>query len=134
MARNRADDPAILPIDPGGPIKPPTIASDPVASAEWDRRVGEIDPAEAGILAAYCSTLSRAERLREEYLTLPGLWIESDSGVVKAHPVVGALNAADRLLGMHAARLGFTPTDRDKVKKKPATAAGKVKKLSRYIK
>lgn len=135
MARN-IEPPAIAgAIDPGeAPLKPETIEADPVASAEWDRRVGGIDAAEAGALAAYCSTFSRRERLQAEVDKLKDVYVETPTGGLKMHPVFGAINAVERLLGMHAARLGYTPVDRSRVtKRKPETAASKVKKLSKYV-
>lgn len=115
----------------GEPVKPDSIAADPVASAEWDRVSAGVDARESAVLAAYCATFSRVEKYRAEHDKLTNLWVETQGGVIKAHPAVGVLNAAERLLAQHAARLGMTPVDRGKVKAKDKPAAGK--KISKYL-
>lgn len=133
----------------GAPDKPETIASDEVASAEWDRLCSMLEdrrilsPADLGILLAYCSAFSTVVRCREILrpkkdpetgkVVDPYLLENEVSGVTKIHPAVGALSGAERSLVSFASELGITPTARGRVTTvedvdKPES------KLSRYIK
>lgn len=135
MARktDHSDDPGVIPMGVDGPPSPDSVADDPVALDVWGRLAPSIDPSEAGTLAAYCRAYSRAERLQAAIAELDDVMVTSDTGVSKVHPLFGALNGTDRVLGQLADKLGITPVTRDKVKKKPVTAAAKVKKISRYL-
>ncbi|WP_337177672.1 P27 family phage terminase small subunit [Paludisphaera sp.] len=125
-----------------GPLKPASVEADLVASAEWDRLVEArpFDPAEAGTLGAYCTTVALAERLRGEIRNLPELFVTNiETGAVKTHPAIGTLNAVERNLGMLASRLGITPVDRSRVAKSKTKASAAATtptptKLARYIK
>lgn len=105
----------------GAPAKPETIADDPVASREWDRVVdlltdrSVLSPADLGILVSYCSAYSRVVQVRAELLHQPLTVVNEESGVIKAHPLLGVLSGAERSLYTFASALGLTPTDRGRV-------------------
>lgn len=105
----------------GEPPKPRPIAIDEVASAEWDRCVSLLmdrailSPADAGILAAYCSAYSTWHRIRLRLDGLDPVVVNEKSGAIKAHPLFGVLSGAESSMARYAAALGMTPTDRGRV-------------------
>lgn len=110
---------------PGIPDKPAMVAGDPIASAEWDVVVADLDgrgilsKSDRGILAAYCNAYSRlhnAWKLCDVYETAT-----RDGAAVKGNPAVAMASQASKDLARAAAELGLTPTARVRVG--PAAAA-----------
>jgi len=105
---------------------PETIASDPIAASEWSRLVDMLEdrrtlsPADAGVLAAYCSAWSTLVRCREE-LAKGGLTTTNvKTGAIKAHALCGVLSGAERSLVSFASELGLSPTSRSRTSQVPA--------------
>ena len=102
---------------PGAPPKPETIASDPIASAEWDRMAGLLKPeasrsqADLGIPAGLLRCLLALVAARTE-LARDGLIVSTAVGAAKLNPAATAAAVAARELRTAAAELGATPTAR----------------------
>lgn len=106
----------------GAPPKPPTIADDPEASAEWDRVVDllaereVLSPADMGIMMDYCLAHSLVVQIRAELRGRPLTVTNEESGAMKAHPLLAALNVAMTKHASFAQTLGLTPTERGRIK------------------
>jgi P27 family predicted phage terminase small subunit len=102
----------------GAPVKPGFIAEDPCADAEWDRVVelmadrNTLGASDSGVLASYCSAFSTIAQCRRELAGVPLTVTNVVSGVVKPHPLLGALSGAERSLVSFASELGLSPTSR----------------------
>jgi P27 family predicted phage terminase small subunit len=134
----------------GEPPKPPTIADDPTASAEWDRVVElltdrrVLSPADMAILALYCSAWSTVVRCRKILapvfdpatgaLISDPFTCDTAQGGVKINPVVGALSGAERSLASFASELGLTPTARGRVDVFEDLASKPETKMGRFAK
>jgi P27 family predicted phage terminase small subunit len=92
------------------------IAADPVASAEWDAVVADLDArgvlarSDRGILAAYCNAYSRLAGLAGSASTLTAPAYGGKS--VKANPAMRLASQAARELAAFARELGLTPASR----------------------
>jgi phage terminase small subunit len=93
------------------PLKPGWIERDPTASAEWDRVVasGLATARDAETLAVHCYRCSIVVRLWAELDRLRNLFVEAEAGGLRPHPCLGGVNESERLLALHAARLGLPP-------------------------
>lgn len=121
--RGRKPKPVPEPLAPltGDPVKPPVVKRDKVASRLWDQYVpllsssGIVGPPDAMALTVMCLSYSRLVAAEGVLAKAKSLTVTSETGVVKAHPLLIVVQTATRDLATAAEKLGLSPTARARI-------------------
>jgi P27 family predicted phage terminase small subunit len=121
--RGRKPKPPAEPPDElaGPPDKPPIVKRNKVASRLWDQLVpmlattGIVGPPDALALAVACLAYARMVAAAGVLDRAESLTVTSETGVVKAHPMLVVEQTARRDLAGALDKLGMSPTARARI-------------------
>jgi P27 family predicted phage terminase small subunit len=120
----RPDRHQAMPLHPSD--LPPPVAPwlTPLAKAKWEEAAAELTAAgvltalDLDALAVYCEAYA-TWRAAVDTVAMEGATYKTEGGLVKAHPAVAIMQAADKTLLAWSEKLGLTPSARQRMRIEP---------------